>query len=48
MGHVLANLLAIFAPVVAFVLVFLTSCALLKVARDVAAGPRWRRPPQRR
>jgi hypothetical protein len=46
MGLVLANALAIFAP--AFVIVFLTLCVLLKLARDVAARPPWRRPRQRR
>jgi hypothetical protein len=56
MGHVLANVLAIFAPAVAFVLAFLTSFVfvfltlrvLLNVARDFAARPPRRRPPQRR
>jgi hypothetical protein len=48
MGLVLANVLAIFAPAVAFVLIFLTLCVLLKVARDVAHRPPWRRLPQRR
>ena len=56
MRLVLANVLAIFAPVVAFLLAFLTSFVLvflmlrvlLNVARDFAARPPWRRPPQRR
>jgi hypothetical protein len=56
MGQGLANVLAIFAPAVAFVLAFLTSFVLvfltlrvlLNVAGDFAARPPRRRPPQRR
>ena len=40
MGHLLASVVAIFVPAVAFILTFLTICVLGKVARDVAARPR--------
>jgi hypothetical protein len=39
-----ANVLAIFTPAAAFVLIFLTLCLLLKVARNVAAHLPWRSP----